>query len=73
MLPSPRRAQNWKGADGSVRTGPTAEGESLFGVCVPQVSHGFGADQREDDVVVLLTLESVHRCHLHQKKKASEQ
>lgn len=38
---------------------------------VPQVSHGFGADQREDDVVVLLTLEPVHRCHLHKKKAAS--
>lgn len=37
MLPSPRRTQNWKGADGSVRTGPTAEGERWFGVCVGQL------------------------------------
>lgn len=32
---------------------------------LPQVSHGFSADQREDDVVVLLTLEPVDCCHLH--------
>lgn len=31
---------------------------------LPQVSHGFSADQREDDVVVLLTLEPVDRRHL---------
>lgn len=36
---------------------------------VPQVSHGFGADQREDDVVVLLTLEPVHRRHLRRKEE----
>lgn len=29
------------------------------------MSHGFSADQREDDVVVLLTLEPVDRRHLH--------
>lgn len=34
--------------------------------CLPQVPHGFGADQREDDVVVLLTLEPVHRRHLRE-------
>lgn len=28
------------------------------------MSHGFGADQGEDDVVILLTLEPVHCCHL---------
>ena len=31
---------------------------------LPQVSHGFGADQWEDDVIILLTLESVDCCHL---------
>lgn len=31
---------------------------------LPQVSHGFGADQWEDDVIVLLTLEPVDCCHL---------
>lgn len=79
MLPSPRRAQMWRGADGSFRTGPTAEGEASASclvprrAAVPQVSHGFGPDQRQDDVVVLLTLEPVHRRHLHQKKKMSKQ
>lgn len=31
---------------------------------LPQVSHGFGADQWEDDVIVLLALEPVDCCHL---------
>lgn len=32
------------------------------------MTHSFGPDQREDDVVVLLTLESVHCCNLHSHK-----
>lgn len=31
---------------------------------LPQVSNGFGADQWEDDVIVLLALEPVDCCHL---------
>lgn len=38
---------------------------------LPQVSHGFGADQREDDVIVLLTLEPVHCCHLQRNTNVS--
>lgn len=31
---------------------------------LPQMSYGFGAHQREDDVVILLTLKPVHRRYL---------
>lgn len=32
--------------------------------CLPQMSYSFGAHQREDDVVILLTLKPVHCCYL---------
>lgn len=72
MLPSPPGVQIWKGADEEPRAKRRLV-ECLFAlVVVPQMSHGFGADQRQDDVVVLLTLEPVHRCHLHKKEMMSK-
>lgn len=73
MPASPRRVQHWEGADGEPSAERAPADRRLRWAVVPQVSHGFGADQREDDVVVLLTLEPVHRRHLHQKKKMSKQ
>ncbi len=34
------------------------------------MSYGSGADQREDDVIVLLTLEPVHCGHLQHKEQS---
>lgn len=36
----------------------------IFQTLLPEMSYGFGSDQREDDIIVLLTLEPVDSRHL---------